>query len=351
MIFKKGYYEKEGYNIFINQKNYRKSYNSLTNHSQISFLLGLISSFKFSNGESIKTALEVGIYNGVTSTYMLKEGSKKNNFSLYCIEKGEEDFFGEVLLKECSSDELKNCSINKGCTVFDIENILKEDTKLDLVFLDAGHSHPYPLIDLIHVIPYLHDESIVLLHDVVDYMRPNAWGESFIYTDWSEYKYRTCYIDSNQEIKSETSLGYIEIPKNKEIIYENLLKIAKIPFRASPWKIDDIYLGISKESIGKLKIFMEKYYDKKFVEEIIGIFYKNLEEYTDHWNLYHHETKFFNYLYENSQNHAERIGKLEKRNQKIEQDLKRKNKLLKEIQNSNSWKITKPLRKIGKKLK
>lgn len=329
-MFKQGYYEKIGYEYFKKLPNYRKLYNALATESQISLLLGLIKNYKFSDKRDIQNVLEVGVYNGVTALYMLKEGCKDNaSYKQYGIDLGNTDFFGEAVIKEADTEELKHFSLHKNSTALDIENIIPKDSKLDLVFIDAGHSHPHPLIDLICVLPFLHEESLVLLHDVVDYMRPNAWGESFIYEYWKAPKYRNIKLNSkylanklhNNALKNtgideylykEETLGVISIPNDKKELLEMLLYLAKIPFRAAPWDFDDIYLGINEQIIEKLKDFMLRHYSSEFTQSIIDAFYLNLENYKKEWVLRVHETRFYNYLFEKNQKLEKQISKLEK---------------------------------------
>lgn len=329
-MFKQGYYEEIGYKKFKEFTNYRQSYKSLASESQISLLLGLIANYKFSNERKIQNVLEIGVYNGVTSLYMLKEGCKNNdNYQQYAIDLGGTDFFGEAVFKEASTEELQHFSLYKNSTALDIENILPQNTKLDLVFIDAGHSHPHPLIDLICVLPFLHEESLVLLHDVVDYMRPNAWGESFIYEYWKFPKYRNIKLNSRystnnnipnklnntgieENIFKQETLGVISIPNDKKQLMDMLLYIANLPFRAAPWDFDDIYLGINEETIERLKDFMLRYYSCDFTQSIIDAFYLNLENYKKEWVLRVHETRFYNYLFEKNQKIEKQISKLEK---------------------------------------
>jgi hypothetical protein len=234
--------------------------------------------------------------------YLLKTGVKYvgDSFHLYCIEKENHEQFGEAILKESTENELKHCSLNKGSTSFDLENILNSDIKLDLVFIDANHHHPWPIIDLLHILPFLHEGSIVILHDVVDNMDPNGWGPSFIFLLWGEEKYRSYFLDNNLEPAYETNLGCIEIPKDKKMLYDKLLKIVKIPYRANHWKSDEIYLGISEKDIKKLQQFMMKFYDEVFTKEVVSTFYKNLEEYKKTFLESHLESKFFEYLFMNT---------------------------------------------------
>ena len=321
MNLEQGYYEKSGYERFKTYTDYRKEYKSLCAVSQISFLLGVLSDYKFSNKKNIENVLEVGVYNGVTSLYMLKEGCKsRESYKQYGIDIGKSDFIGEAAIKESTPEEKEHFFLHKNSTALDIESVVPSTTKLDMVFIDAGHSHPHPIIDLICVIPYLHDESIVMLHDVIDYMKPNAWGESFIFAAWKASKYRNINIFSKEP--QEETLGVIEIPKDKNELYDLLLTVAKLPFRAAPWKFDDIYLGINEQTIQRLHDFMLRHYDKDFTEEIIKCFYTNLENYRNEWVLRVHETRFYNYLFETTNNIQSKISALESKNKTVDTELK-----------------------------
>jgi predicted O-methyltransferase YrrM len=295
-MFEKGKYEKIGYELFLEQPRFQEKYESLANPFEISFLLGLIDKFQFSTGRKIDTVLEIGVFNGVTSLYMLKTGAKRESFHLYGIDIGEGEFFGQAVFNEAEKEELAHYHLHRNSTSFDIEKVI--DGKIDMVFIDGGHAHPHPLIDLLYVIPFLHDESIVLLHDVVDYMRPNAWGESFIFCGWKDEKYRNVLLDSTLQAAGDTMLGCIKIPANKKKLYDDILEIVRIPFRAAPWKFDEYYLGINETHLDNLKQFMERYYDKEFAQTVFSQFQSNLSEYKRNWLLYLHETKFFNFLFE-----------------------------------------------------
>jgi hypothetical protein len=296
-MFEVGKYEKIGYQLFLGYQNFQEKYTSLASKWQIGFLLGLISDFKFTTGNCVDNVLELGVNHGVASLYMLKEGCKRPGFNLFGIDKGKDNFYGFAVFDGAAKKEQAHYHLHKDCTSFDIEEIVK-DTKLDMVFIDAGHSHPHPIIDLIHVIPFLHEESIVLLHDVVDYMRPNAWGESFIYEGWDDIKYRSVSLDDNHVPNGDTSLGCIKITADKEKLYANIMKIVNISFRASPWKSDDFYLGINETHLDSLRIFMEKHYEQQFARMVFDKFLSNLKEYKTNSLLYIHETRFFNFLFE-----------------------------------------------------
>lgn len=293
-MFKEGFYENLGNNLFNEMEDYRKSYKSLATISQISLLMGLISDYKFSNGKKIEKVVEVGVYHGVTSLFMLKTGCKiSNNFKLYGIDIDPSTFCGDAVIQEANEEELKAYSLHRGKTVLDISEIIDKNEKIDLAFLDGGHSHPFPLINLVSVIPYLHEESLICLHDVVDHMQPNEWGESFLFERWPQPKYR----DINKLGKSGT-LGIVQLPKDKNDLYKMLLDIAKIPLRASVFYHNGKHIGVTEETFVKLKSFMLKHYDTAFVEDFINALNNNLKKYHEECILRIHETRFYKHLYD-----------------------------------------------------
>ena len=79
---------------FINEINfYNMSYHSLMSNVQKQFLMSFITENKINN------ALEVGVFNGVSSLCMLKAGLSVNeNFNLYAIDYSKnEQFIGQAV--------------------------------------------------------------------------------------------------------------------------------------------------------------------------------------------------------------------------------------------------------------
>lgn len=337
-MFKQGYYEELGYDSFYKLEDFRRKYSSLASTPQISLLIGLISNYKFSNGQKIEKVLEIGIYNGVTSLYMLKTGcANSTNYKQYGIDIDTKDFCGEAVLKEATPEELNCFNLHKGKTALNIPEILNKNEKLDLVFIDGGHCHPLPLIDLVSIIPYLHEESIICLHDVVDYHYPQAWGESFIYEIWPDNKYRNI----NQAGIPET-LGIIKPLKNKDLLHKTLIDLAKIPHRAAPWKFNNKYRGIDENALNKLNQNMLEHYDKRFVEQFIGHLSDNLKTYDNEYILRIHETRFLKYLYEEIQSLHSKINDLKENINELnnkKQQLTTSNNILKILQQNKNKKI------------
>lgn len=147
---------------------YQKKYNLLMTPMQIGFLASLLEENKINN------ILEIGVFQGVNSIFMLKAGMSKNeNFNLYSIDSAKDsNFYGKVAIDTFNYKEKERYHLFLGKTVFDIEEIIPQNVKFDLVFIDAAHSHPLSLIDLIYSIPYLKKNALIFLHDIIDYAEP-----------------------------------------------------------------------------------------------------------------------------------------------------------------------------------
>ena len=315
--FFKEKYEIKGKKFYSLIGNWRKQYNSLMTYDQMSFVMSVIEENKMNN------VLEIGVFNGVSSMAMLTAGLSANkNFNLYSIDiNKDEKFVGQAVKELCDDNQKKHYHLTTGQTVFNIEKIIPKDIKFDLVFIDAGHSHPLPLFDLIYSIPYMHDNTIILLHDIVNYMRPNAWGESFIFESWRAKKYRVYDYDH----KKFSNMGVIKLHENKKELMKNINLISKIKFRANPWAINIYYdinnikdykytnygLQFSIEDINNIKKYVSKFYSKRFAKQLYNNLTNNYENYMSNCYLYMHETRFYNYLFENDNTNINNIKNLQ----------------------------------------
>ena len=284
-------YEIKGKKFYSQINQYLEKYHLLMSHVQMGFLSSLIEQNKFNN------ILEIGVFQGVNSIFMLKAGlSSNDNFNLYSIDLAtDKNFYGKVAMDTFNDKEKEHYHLFLGKSVFDIEEIIPENIKFDLVFIDAAHSHPLSLLDLIYSIPYLSKDALIFLHDIVDYDEP-AWGESYIFEAWSGDKYRLYDYDN----KVFSNMGCIKLHDNPQNMYNDLKIIAHNKFMANPWfvnnynhnkynhnnmtvkAVDDILtfgLGLEDKDLDKIKIYMDKHYDKIFSYEILEIFKHNLSEY------------------------------------------------------------------------
>lgn len=332
---KNGKYEIKGKKFYSEINKYFEKYHLLMTHVQMGFLSSLIEENKFNN------ILEIGVFQGVNSIFMLKAGlSSNNNFNLYSIDLAtDKNFYGKVAMDTLNDKEKEHYHLFLGKSVFDIEEIIPENIKFDLVFIDAAHSHPLSLLDLIYSIPYLNKDALIFLHDIVDYDEP-AWGESYIFEAWSGDKYRLYDYDN----KFFSNMGCIKLHDNQKDMYNDLKIIAQNKFMANPWfinrnsynhndmtvkVIDNILtfgLGLEDKDLDIIKIYMDKHYDKTFSYEIFEIFKNNMSEYKRNslYNIHYSRLlhsftqRIFNLEFANSNNNVNRkINDLECRLRKV----------------------------------
>jgi predicted O-methyltransferase YrrM len=309
-------------------ENTEKKYRCLSTQYETSFLIGLIDKYRFSNGERIKRVLEVGIFNGGTGLALLKQGCKNEGFYLYGIDKCETDFYGEAVFKEATKEELEHYELHKGSTTADIENILKDKEKLDMIFIDAVHEQPYPLIDLIYLIPFLRKDALICMHDTGT-IQPNFYGPSYVYLYWDGQKYRNYALDDKLEAATEQFMACIVANQGKQQLYKNLSDTANIPYRAVYIKStdaagsncsdtentirikDDYYLlNLNEKDISKLKIFMAKYYDEKLAADVSEGLWGRYEEYQKAWPFYCNQTQFSRTVFDKAIKNGNEITKL-----------------------------------------
>ncbi|ORU00537.1 hypothetical protein D081_1060 [Anaerovibrio sp. JC8] len=322
---KKGYYEKVGFEVYKSLPDYRTKYdtNVSATPSQLCFLMGLIKNYIFKDGTRINRVVEVGIYRGVSALYMLKAGTIFNSqYHQYDIEVEKSDFYGEVVKKEASSDELKHWSFMNGMTTFDIENILSEKEKIDMIFIDGAHAHPYPLIDLIMLLPYMRNDAIVCFHDVEFYNRPGELGGAYMYSGWHGEKYlNQCVKNNGLEPHGDESLGVLRLPKDMHDLYDNLVEIAGqdivesfFDYRLESKDSFGGRLGISIEDLSvRLLPFMRKHYPLSFVKRFWEALSGELRLYQKHWVSLQHMNRLMYSYWQGIDTLKKRVAELELR--------------------------------------
>lgn len=302
---RKGFYEKLGYELYKTLPNYRTKWfdGSTATPSQLSFLMGLIKEYRFADDGRINTVVEVGTCHGISALYMLKAGTMYNKkYHQYDIEVRNSEFYGEAVRKEASPEELEHWTFLNGKTTFDIENVLSKVEPIDMIFIDGAHAHPYPLFDLIMLLPFMRKDALICLHDVEFYDCPGELGGAYIYTGWREKKYLNQCVENN----SLESLGVLKIHEKKHELYDNLIELARqeivepffnytltsqMPFRGGR-------LGLSSDGVAiKLIPFMRKYYPSDFVNQFWDVLNEELHAYQKHWvSLRHMNRLMYSYL-------------------------------------------------------
>ena len=343
------------HNLFYNEKyeikgkkfdtqiiKWSKKYDSLMSIVQKRFIMGIIAERKINN------VLEVGVFNGVSSLCMLKAGlSVNDNFNLYALDlNSDKTFVGQAVNECCTEDENKHYHLNLGKTTFYIENIVPNGIKFDLILLDGAHHHPIPLFDIILILPYTHKDTIFVLHDVYDYLAPNAWGASFIFHSWKGDKYK---IDDNLKDDWFSSMGCIKPYNSIDEFYETVKFLSQLPFRPQPWGLnycplleDMTYysIGITDTDISNLKNYMEKNYSKEFAIEVYNILINNYYEYKQKSLLYIQETRLLYFL-------LNKVIEFDKKINKTNTEIKKLKKI--NFLTSLSWWI--PIKKLRQKFR
>ena len=111
--------------------------------------------------------------------------------------------------------------------------VYHEADSISFAFIDAAHTHPWPTIDLLTLLPTLRPGSEVLLHDinlpVVD-AEHAVWGAKWLYDELDVEK-------RHDAIRQPPNIGSITVPEDKAALREQLTALV----HAHEWEtqIDD----------------------------------------------------------------------------------------------------------------
>lgn len=298
-------FEQIGWEEYQSQPPYLELYRSdaVVTPSQIACLIGIVKSFRFSNGQGIQSVLEVGTNTGVTDLYLLKCGVKyRDKFRLYSIEKCIGGCYGQAVYDSASKTELSHWQFYPGRTTFNIEEILHSDEQFDMIFIDGAHAQPYPLLDLVLLLPYCHTETLLVLHDVELYNTFGELGGCYLFTALPvQKKYVNWCIDNPKlEPRRKEHMGIFSLPQSKEKLYPVLLEVASqtidaphFPYAQGVATTDR--LGLDREIIARhLRPFMEKHYDDSFTEAFLQNLLAALSVYKANYISSMHHTRIIN---------------------------------------------------------
>jgi predicted O-methyltransferase YrrM len=105
--------------------------------------------------------------------------------------------------------------------------------ELELVFIDADHQHPRPLLDLLRIAPYIQCGGWILLHDITlgstgvstkkrgKGPRCGPFGAEWLFAEWPFRKI------------SSANIGAVQMPGKKTAIIPMALRLMKLPFEMS----------------------------------------------------------------------------------------------------------------------
>lgn len=233
------------------------------------FINGIIRKFK------PKKCLEIGVAFGGSAVLILNALKDINdsflvsldlNTNLYCNQDKKTGYVVEEYFKELVSDNKWHLFTGEQPHKF----LEKLNLKYDFLFLDTVHLAPGELINIIEVLPFLEENAIIVMHDIMYHLPSNK------YYSPKEIKYHPIQIylmtalSGNKvfikdEEKGVENIGAIFLNSNQKDYYLNYFLLL-----LSPWE----YLPTDNQ-IEELRIFIKKYYKKDIY---LNIFNRAIEE-------------------------------------------------------------------------
>jgi predicted O-methyltransferase YrrM len=114
---------------------------------------------------------------------------------------------------------------------------LAKPGELRMVFIDGNHAHPYPLLDLLRIAPYLQPEGWIVLHDVLLgtlALEARAKGSQALLPEFgAEWLFQNWPFP---KIKGG-NIGAIQLPHRKRVLEPAVQTLMKLPFE-TPQEID-----------------------------------------------------------------------------------------------------------------
>lgn len=92
--------------------------------------------------------------------------------------------------------------------------------ELELVFVDANHCHPYPLLDLLRVAPFMRGGGWIILHDI---RLGSAGTDSPFGAEWLFQRYPWRKISGG-------NIGAMQVPADKCVLVPFALRLIAVPF-------------------------------------------------------------------------------------------------------------------------
>ncbi|MBA3961108.1 MAG: class I SAM-dependent methyltransferase [Chthoniobacterales bacterium] len=113
---------------------------------------------------------------------------------------------------------------------------LAQRDELELVFIDANHCHPYPLLDLLRLAPFTRRGGWTVLHDI---RLGEPAGAQWLFESWPFRKI------------SGGNIGAIQLPPNKTVLIPFALRLMSRPFEITGARANRLRSALL-ESLGNL---------------------------------------------------------------------------------------------------
>ena len=238
------------------------------NHNEPYFLNGIIRKFK------PKKCLEIGVAAGGSAIIILNALKNINNSFLISMDLRNHYYRNKSLPAGFAVKKyFPELAVNKWQLFTGSQPHIfldKLNLKFDFVFLDTVHLTPGELINIIEVLPFLEDNAIIVLHDIVFHLPSNKYyNPKSVKFHPSQIYLMTALVGDKIIIpckdKGIENIGAVILYPNQEKYYLNYFLLLLTPWDYFP----------QQSYIDELNIFVKKYYKN---DVLINIFNRSVEE-------------------------------------------------------------------------
>ena len=209
-----------------------------------------------------KNCLEIGVSKGGGSIIILNAIKDINGSRLISLDLNEKLYYNENERTGCNVKKFfPELAENNKWKLFTGQQphifLDKLNMKFDFLFLDTIHLSPGELINIIEVLPFLNENAIVILHDIMYHLPSHGYYNIKEVKFHPSMIYLMTSLEGKKYIIKHPKYGFenicaIFLSKNQEKYYLNYFILL-----ISPWE----YLP-NDEQLLQLRIFISKYYKK-----------------------------------------------------------------------------------------
>lgn len=206
--------------------------------------------------------LELGVASGMSSSFLLRALERvSNKCMLYSIDFGEDYYVDPTKKVGYLVDEIipnPGCKfeLSRGCWAGDAERILMSQ-KLDLIFIDANHMHPWPTIDTLMLMP-LTNPNVVIAHHDIDLHNKSGYEHGIgPFNVFDEFPQPKSISDCKQR-----NIGAFQLTKPYQEYEATLLQAMQ-----KPWTISN---ALGPRVLTRINETLQTYYSPSFAEDILA---------------------------------------------------------------------------------
>ena len=108
---------------------------------------------------------------------------------------------------------------------------LAEPDELEIVFVDANHQHPLPLLDLLRLAPFIRRGGWAVLHDIQLGTMGRKASDAGQTLRWGAAEGAECLFESWPFRKiSGGNIGAVQIPNDKSALIPFALRLMSVPY-------------------------------------------------------------------------------------------------------------------------